>query len=105
MAQPVRSTPYGLILARPCLTWVQARHRRVQQLSRARLSATPPPPTYSSVTFTGNPQIPATKGTVPFQLGSISYTNGTSNLGTGLLGAALIPTPMMPFSAMFRLVR
>lgn len=53
-------------------------------------SATPPPPTYSSVTFTGNPQIPATKGTVPFQLGSISYTNGTSNLGTGLFGATLV---------------
>ena len=42
------------------------------------------------MTFTGDPQIPATKGTVPFQLGSISYTNGTSNLGTGLFGATLV---------------
>jgi hypothetical protein len=52
--------------------------------------ATSPPPPNSTVTFTGN-IIPddGTKGTTPFSLGSVSYTNGTSENGTQIFGATL----------------
>jgi hypothetical protein len=49
------------------------------------------PPVFSSLTFTGGviPFSP-TKNVDPFSLGSISYTNGTSNVGTGIFGATLV---------------
>ncbi len=45
-------------------------------------------PGESVVTFTGG-TIPATHGSVPFAIGGISYSNGTSTLGTGIFGATL----------------
>jgi hypothetical protein len=47
-------------------------------------------PPSSSITFTGG-VIPSdgSKGTTPFSLGQISYTNGSSNNGTQIYGATL----------------
>ncbi len=46
-------------------------------------------PPSSTITFTGIPSIPATKGTVAFPIGSFSYTNGTSLDGSQIYGATL----------------
>jgi hypothetical protein len=46
-------------------------------------------PPSSSITFTGNPSIPATKGTANFPIGSFSFTNGTSINGSEIFGATL----------------
>lgn len=52
---------------------------------------TPPPPVSSSLTFDGG-VIPdnGTKGTTPFVLGTIAYTNGTSVNGSEIFGATLL---------------
>jgi hypothetical protein len=44
----------------------------------------------SSITFTGNSSIPASKGTTDFSVGSFSYTNGTSLNGSEIFGATLV---------------
>ncbi len=57
----------------------------------ANPGATSPPPAFSSLTFTGD-VIPddGSKGSTPFNLGSIAYSNGTSQNGTGIFGATLV---------------
>ena len=56
-------------------------------LSWGSYPGTPTFQTYSEITFTGS-AIPGVV-TSPFQLGTIVYTNGTSEDGTGIFGATL----------------
>jgi hypothetical protein len=45
---------------------------------------------FSSLTFTGASSIPAVQdATHPFQLGTMTFKNGSSSLGTGIFGATL----------------
>jgi hypothetical protein len=47
-----------------------------------------PTPCFSTITFTGTSPVPANPAT-PFQIGTISYTNGTSDLNSIIFGATL----------------
>jgi hypothetical protein len=44
----------------------------------------------NSITFTGNPLIPASKGTVDFPIGGFSYTNGSTTHDSEIFGATLV---------------